>query len=162
MRGPLRVPLCGPLGGFVLGLAASGVASAAVPTRQIPPSVLAELDLLENRFEIALAADCDTDRCFSKGCTYVDHAVADQPRTTSLPGLGEQAGPGSVEAQEYLTRARCSFAHEESVGATDVQALERRLQSKLSKGWTVVTIDHQALEPIAVELQQPVPPPAPT
>lgn len=144
--------------GSVLAMLAHGPAAhaqGAVPNRQIPPAVLAELQLLDNRFELALAADCDTERCFSKGCTYIDHAVADQPRAASLPGLGEEAGPGSVTPQEYLTRARCSFAHEETVSSTDVLALTRRLQSKLSKGWTVVTIDHQELQPIPQQLQLP-------
>lgn len=143
------------LGSLAAGPAAWG--QGAVPSRQVPPSVLAEVQMLGNRFELALAADCDAGRCFSKGCTYVDHAVADQPRSTSLPGLGDDAGgPGSVAPQEYLTRARCSFAHEESVSAADVSALVRRLQSKLSTGWTVVTVDHQTLQPIAAELQKPV------
>ncbi len=154
-------PIVRVLAAFVLsiGLFAGSVARAQVPSRQIPPSVLTELRLLENRFELALAADCDTERCFSKGCTYVDHAVADQPRATSLPGLGQDPGPGSVAAQEYLTRARCSFAHEESVSGRDVQALVRRLQSKLSKAWTVVTISHQELQPIPAHLQDPEPEP---
>jgi hypothetical protein len=143
-----------------------GAWAQGVPNRQIPPSVLTEVQLLDNRFELALAADCDPALCFSKGCTYVDHAVSDQPRSTSLPGLGGEAGPGSVAPQEYLTRARCSFVHEESVSGTDVQALVRRLQSKLSKGWMVVTIDRQALQPIPAELQNapepaPEPPPLP-
>jgi hypothetical protein len=62
-------------------LMSSALAQAPrVPSRQIPPSVLVELQLLENRFDLALAADCDSDRCFSKGCSYLDHAVADRPR----------------------------------------------------------------------------------
>jgi len=125
-----------------------------VPDRQIPPSVINEVRLLENRFDIALAVDCDAERCFSKGCTYVDHAVADRPRSTSLPGLGEVSGPGSVASQEYLTAARCSFAYEESVESGDVQALSRRLQSKLSKGWTVVSVDHQRLQPLPEYLRE--------
>jgi hypothetical protein len=142
---------------------APGIARAqgAVPTRQIPPSVLSELHMLESRFETALAADCDAERCFSKGCSYVDHEVADRPRASSLPGLGQDPGPGSVEAQEYLTRARCGFTHEESVTERDVQALIRRLRSKLAKGWLVVTIDHQQLDPIPAHLQLPPEPPEP-
>src|SRR5262249_52958445 len=98
-------------------LSGSAVAAPAVPKAQIPPSVLAELHLLENHFELALAMDCAPERCFAKGCTYVEHAVADKPRSASLPGLAEEQGPGSVAAQEYLTLARCSFAHEKSIGA---------------------------------------------
>ena len=164
---PQRVRPQPPLGRAVpllllaIGASAGAGAWAQVPSRQIPPSVLAELRMLEDRFELALAADCDPERCFSKGCTYVDHAVADQPRATSLPGLGTDPGPGSVTPQEYLTRARCSFAHEDTVSGRDVQSLARRLQSKLSKAWTVVTIGHQELEPIPAHLQQPPPPPEP-
>ncbi len=140
---------------LLLGLANMAWAQSRVPDRQIPPTVLAELRLLENRFDIELAADCDAERCFSKGCTYIDHAVADRPRSTSLPGLGQDPGPGSVASQEYLTQARCSFAYEESVDKGDAQALARRLQSKLTKGWTVVSVDHQRLLPLPQYLQEP-------
>jgi len=144
--------------GLVLVGPASALAQSEVPDRQIPPSVLAELRLLGNRFELALAADCDESRCFSKGCTYVSHAVTDRPPSTSLPGLGNEPGPGAVEAQEYLTSARCSFAHEESVTPEDAKALTRRLRAKLSTGWTNVSITTQRLEPLPPHLQQPYEP----
>jgi hypothetical protein len=127
-----------------------------VPSRQVPPAVLVELQLLENRFDLALAVDCDASRCFTKGCAYIDHAVADQPRSASMPGLGQELGPGSVAAQEYLTKASCSFTHEQSLAARDVQALVRRLQAKLSSGWTVVTVDSAPLEPLPAYLREPI------
>ncbi len=126
-----------------------------VPSRIIPPSVLVEVELLENEFELALSMDCDSTRCFSKGCQYVDHAVADRPRSKSLPGLGQDAGPGSDPPQDYLTQARCSYAHEEALETADVQALNRRLQAKLSSGWTVVTVGNQALQPLPDYLREP-------
>ena len=132
-----------------------------VPTRQIPPSVLNEVRLLENRFELALSLDCAPDKCFSKGCTYVAHAVADQPRAGSMPGLGEQPTADDVVPQEYLTQARCAFAHEKTVEPQEAQALVRRLQSKLSKDWTVVTVEHQPLEELPADLAVSGPPPAP-
>ncbi len=144
----------------VVAVLVSPVALAqGVPVRQIPPSVLAELQDLDNRFDSALAADCDSRRCFSKGCTYVDHAVADQPRAMSLPGLGSDPGPGSVAAQEYLTRARCTFAYEESVDEQDAQALARRLQSKVSKAWTSVSVSSSKLQALPAYLGEPPPPP---
>ncbi len=140
----------------VLILVSSAFAQAPpVPSRQIPPSVLVQLQLLENRFELALATDCDAERCFSKGCAYLDHAVADQPRSASMPGLGTQAGPGAVASQEYLTQARCSFAHEEALESGDVQTLVRRLQAKLSSGWTVVTVANELLQPLPAYLREP-------
>ena len=132
--------------------------SPNVPARQIPPSVLMELRLLENRFELALSTDCAPERCFSKGCTYLEHAVADQPGSTSLPGLGLDPGPGSVPAQEYLTRARCAFAYEKSIESKDVQALARRLQGKLSQAWTVVSVGHEAVPPLPQYLLTEPPP----
>jgi hypothetical protein len=135
-----------------------------VPTRQIPPSVLHDVRLLENRFELALALDCAADKCFSKGCTYVAHAVADQPRAGSLPGLGAEPTADEAVPQEFLTEARCAFAHEKTVEPQDAQALVRRLQSKLSKDWTVVTVEHQPLEALPAELSlagTPPEPPAP-
>ena len=54
-----------------------------------------------------------------------------------------------MPAQEYLTQARCEFAHEKSVAARDVQALVRRLEQRLSKGWLQVTVGRQVLEPIS-------------
>ena len=93
-------------------LTAPVAATPSVPTRQLPPSVLVEVQLLENRFNMALALDCDATRCFSKGCSYVDHAVADRPEASSLPGLGLDPGPAPQGSQEYLTSARCAFAHE--------------------------------------------------
>ena len=132
--------------GLVLSLLS--VADAQVPNRVIPPGVLVEVELLTNDFELALALDCSPTRCFSKGCTYLDHAVADRARSTSLPGLGQDAGPGSLAPQEYLTKARCSYAHEEALDTADVQSLNRRLQAKLSSGWTVVSVSNQALQPL--------------
>lgn len=143
---------------LLLSLAPDALAQSAIPTRQVPPSVLAEVRMLEARFENALAADCDSSRCFSKGCVYLDHAVVDQPTSASLPGLGEAAGPGSVQAQEFLTRASCSFAHEESVTSQDVNVLVRRLQAKLSNSLTTVAIGHQPLQPLPTYLQDPAPP----
>ncbi len=125
-----------------------------VPSREIPPSVLVELQQLENRFDLALATDCAAERCFSKGCSYLDHAVADQPRSGSMPGLGEEAGPGSVPTQAYLTQARCAFAHEQGLGASDAQTLVRRLQAKLSSGWTVVTVANEPLQPLPAYLRE--------
>jgi hypothetical protein len=147
-------------------------ASPAVPTRQIPPEVLVELQLLENRFELALAADCDPALCYSKGCVWLDHAVADQPRSSSMPGLAQEPGPSAVDAQQYLTRAQCSFANEPTLESANAQALVRRLQTRLTRGWTVVTVDHEVLppllpvtpveaEPAAPPVPEPAPPPAP-
>jgi hypothetical protein len=132
----------------------------AVPSRQIPPSVLVEVQLLENRFDLALAMDCDTSRCFSKGCSYIDHAVADRPRESSLPGLSRDPGPSTEASQEYLTSARCSFAHEKDLATRDVKALVGRLQAKLSAGWTVVAVTNEVLQPIPQYLREPAPPEA--
>lgn len=132
-----------------------------IPERQIPPMVLAELRAMQNRFETALYADCAPERCFAKGCIYGDHSVTDRPPSTALPGLGEQAGPGSVPAQEYLTLAKCSFAYERSLGTRNAKLLVRRLRTKLSGGWTRVEVSAQRLEPIPEELRLSPEPPAP-
>jgi hypothetical protein len=127
----------------------------AVPRRQIPASVLAELAVVESRFELALAMDCAADLCYSKGCTYSDHAVIDRGRSSSLPGLGDGSGPGSVEPQEFLTRATCAFAHEDSVSAEDAEVLSRRLGSRVSKGFAVVSVTRQELQPLAAHVKDP-------
>ena len=131
------------------------------PDRQVPASVLAEVHLLESRFDVALAADCDPERCVSKGCAYVAHAVADRPARTSLPGLAKEPGPDAVGAQEYLTGARCTFAWEDSVSARDVPALASRLEAKLSRGWLVVTVEGESLPPLPDYLRNPPPEPEP-
>lgn len=137
-------------------------APVAVPHNEIPPAVVAQLRALESQFELALAADCAPERCFSKGCSYVAHTVVDKPATTSLPGLGADRGPGSIAAQEYLTQARCEFAHEKTVPARDVQSLVRRLHQKLSQGWLGVTVASEVLLPVPAGLREsPVPPPVP-
>jgi len=158
-----KTPLLAVLGALA---SATALAAAPIPEAQIPPAVLAQLDRLESQFEAAVAQDCAPDRCFAKGCTYVAHVVADKPRTGSLPGLGEDRGPGSVTPQEYLTAARCELAHERSIPAKDVQALAARLAQKLSHGWLVVTVAPQGLPPVPPELRQPKveeapPPPLP-
>ncbi len=135
-----------------------------VPENHIPSTVLMELRTLESTFDLALAQDCASEKCFSKGCVYRDHVVVDMPRQSSLPGLPDLQGPGSVPAQEYLTSARCEFTHEPSVPAKDVQALVRRLEQRLSKGWLRVQVARQLLLPISEELRQaptPAVPPAP-
>lgn len=133
----------------------------AVPDRRIPPSVLAELRALEDRFEAALAQDCAPERCFPKGCTYGEHAVADQPRQTALPGLAEKQGPGAGPSQEYLTLARCTFAYEKDLSNKDASALVRRLRTKLSSGWTRVQVSRQRLPEISPELREAPTPPEP-
>ncbi len=145
---------------LLVSLASVAGAQTPVPDRQIPPSVLSELNLLENSFDIALAEDCDAERCFTRGCTYVDHAVTDRAAASSMPGLGEEPAPGSAPVQEYLTRARCSFAYEESVEAKDAKALSRRLQAKLSRGWMVVSVVQKKLQPLPEYLGQPPEPEA--
>ncbi len=140
---------------LALASLASAQEAGGPPRRQIPASVLAELAELEGRFDLAVAVDCDQERCFSRGCTYVGHAVSDRPQAASLPGLGDEMGPGSVEPQAWLTKASCSFAYEESMEPADVQALARRLQTKVSKGWTVVSVGSQALPALPAYLQEP-------
>lgn len=141
---------------LVLGLSAGALAAPSkAPQRQVPPSVLVELQHLENRFELALSMDCDAGRCFSKGCTYLDHTVADQPRAGSLPGLAQESGPGAEGSQEYLTQAACAYAHEQTEDPGDVQALNRRLQAKLSSGWTAVSVRNEALQPLPAYLREP-------
>lgn len=126
-----------------------------VPQKHIPAPVLLELRALERQFDLALVRDCAPERCVSKGCAYRDHVVVDMPRTSSLPGIGQSEGPGSVPAQEYLTEASCDFAHEKSVATRDVQALARRLEQRLSKGWLKVTVGAQVLAPISPALSEP-------
>lgn len=146
---------------LLTALSGQALAQSKVPDRQIPPSVLTELEIIENRFNLALAADCDPTVCFATGCNYVDHDVADRPRSSSLPGLGEDAGPGNGGAQEFLTRARCGFAHEASIPAEDAQALAQRLQAKVSTGWTSVSVSSKLLDPLPPSLQEPVAPEEP-
>lgn len=154
----------------LLTLAASATAqtagSAPVPQTHVPPTVLMELRAVENQFDLALSRDCAPERCFSKGCVYRDHVAVDMPRNGSLPGLGLGEGPGSTPPQEYLTAARCEFTHEKAVSSKDVQALKRRLEQRLSKGWLQVTVTHQPLEPVSAGLKESPPekaaePPAP-
>jgi hypothetical protein len=146
------------LSSFVVGAEA---AAQTVPRRQIPPSVLTELALLEQRFELALAGDCHPELCWSKGCAYGDHAVLDRPRAASLPGLGDGTGPGTVLPQEFLTQATCAFAYEPSVTQEEAEALGRRLQSKVSHGFTVVSVSRQELLPLPEALEKPPAPPEP-
>ena len=128
---------------------------ARVPAREIPAEVLVELADVESRFELALLADCDAERCFPSGCVYVDHAVSDQPRSTALPGLADASGPGSARPQAWLTQATCSFAHEPELEAGDVAILVRRLQARLSGGWTAVSVRNKPLTPLPPYLRDP-------
>ncbi len=138
---------------FALPLSAGAQSTAIpVPEKHIPGPVLMDLRALESQFDLFLSRDCAPERCVSKGCTYRDHAVVDLPRGSSLPGLGQNEGLGAVAPQEYLTQARCEFAHEKSISAKDVQALVKRLEQRLSKGWLQVTVSRQVLEPISPAL----------
>ena len=137
---------------------------AKLPDRQIPPAVLAGLRALDSQFTRALAQDCAPERCFAKGCLYVDHTIVDQPPAGSLPGLGLQPGPGSVEKQIFLTNVECSFAHEKSVRARDARALATRLTAKLSRGWTKVEVTYEPLQKVSNFLREspdPIEPPPP-
>ncbi|NBW82479.1 hypothetical protein EBR21_12060, partial [bacterium] len=140
---------------LLLGITTTSNALAApgVPEAHIPPSVAAELKRLENQFELALNQDCPADKCFSRGCFYVSHATTDKPKQGALPGIGDERGPGAVEPQEYLTGARCELATETSIPAKDRQTLVRRLEQKLGKGFTVVTVDAKQLPPLPDSLK---------
>jgi hypothetical protein len=142
---------------LLLALPSSALAQEStvpVPQKHIPAPVLLELRAITHQFDSALVRDCAPERCVSKGCVYRDHVVVDMPRTSSLPGIGQTEGPGSVPAQEYLTEASCDFAHEKSVASKDVQALVRRLEQRLSKGWLKVTVGAQVLAPISPALSE--------
>ncbi|MFZ9886690.1 MAG: hypothetical protein ACO3JL_04220, partial [Myxococcota bacterium] len=142
---------------LVLLLSSSSLLAQPVPRAHVPPSVLMEISVLERTFDAALGADCSLDRCMSKGCVYVQHQTVDVPRSSSLPGLPTEAGPGSVVPQEYLTEARCEFTYESSVDKKDVQALVRRLEQRLSRAWRKVSVVPQPLSPLSRELQEPLP-----
>ncbi len=147
--------------------AASALAQdQAPPKRVIPHSVLVDVANVEGRFDLALAADCAPDACFSKGCAYVAHSTADRPVAASLPGLSDEAGPDQREAQYWLTQARCAFAYDSTVEPEYASALARRLQTKASSGFTAVSVSAQALTPLPEPLAEPElapepPPPAP-
>lgn len=129
------------------------------PQRTIPPQIVLEVRELERQFDQALLRDCAPERCSSKGCVYREHLAVDLPaNTTSLPGLGANEGPGTVAAQLYLTQARCEFTHEKSVPSRDVEALSRRLEQRLSKGFLRVVVSRQVLEPISPSLAESPPP----
>ena len=133
-------------------------AAAAPPRNHVPSAITLEVSLLERAFEAALAADCAPERCFPKGCIYARHQTIDQPRSGSLPGLPVEQSIGSVPPQEYLTEARCEFTHERSVNPKDLQALVRRLELRLSRGYRKVVVVPQALEPINKSLAEPTMP----
>jgi len=150
MRAVFVVPLLPVLA--LLPRIAAAQPAQGVPQKQIPPAIVREVRDLETRFDSALLHDCAPEKCVSKGCAYREHQVVDMPRSSSLPGLPQEEGPGSAPAQEYLTEARCDFAHEKTVSARDVAALVKRLEQRLSKGWLKVTVGRELLEPISPEL----------
>ncbi|MBL8918685.1 MAG: hypothetical protein JNJ54_07505 [Myxococcaceae bacterium] len=132
---------------------------AVPPQRTIPPQIVLEVRELERQFDQALLRDCAPERCSSKGCVYREHLAVDLPaNTTSLPGLGQGEGPGAVAPQLYLTQARCEFTHEKAVPSRDVEALARRLEQRLSKGFLRVTVSRQVLDPINPALADSPPP----
>lgn len=132
---------------------------AIPPSRTIPPQIVLEVRELERQFDQALLRDCAPERCSSKGCVYKEHLAVDLPaNTTSLPGLGAGEGPGTVAPQLYLTQARCEFTHEKTVPARDVEALARRLEQRLSKGFLRVVVSRQVLDPINPALADSPPP----
>jgi len=143
---------------LVPALAMAQAPGTPVPEKHIPGSVLMELRAVESQFDLYLGRDCAPERCASKGCVYRDHAVVDLPRNSSLPGLPNDQGLGAVPAQEYLTKVHCEFAHEKSVPLKDVEALKKRLEQRLSKGWLTVTVGRSILEPISPGLAVSPPP----
>ena len=140
---------------------ATASTQAPLPRSLVPGAIALEVSLLERTFEAALAADCAPERCFPKGCVYVRHQTIDQPRSGSLPGLPVEQGIGSAPAQEYLTEARCEFTHERSINPKDIQALVRRLELRLSRGYRKVAVVPQSLEPINKSLAEPTVAPEP-
>ncbi len=142
-------------------LLAPAWAKDKVPDRQIPKEVIAGMRLLEHDFKGALAEDCAPERCFSKGCLYVAHSVVDKPTTGSLPGLRLAPKASSEGGQIYLTTAECAFTHERSVRRKDARSLAKRLESKLSRGWTKVKVVYERLQPLPGSIREPPPEPEP-
>ncbi len=157
----MKLPALATSGLLWLSASASAFAQSTptpLPQARIPTPVLMELRAVESQFDLALGRDCAPERCVSKGCLYKDHAVVDVPRGTSLPGIAQPEGPGGAPPQEYLTEARCDFAHEKSVSSKDALALTRRLEQRLSRGWLRVVVGHQILEPVSPALAESPPP----
>lgn len=126
---------------------------AQVPDKRIPPSVMLEVRVVEAQFNAALANDCSPERCYTKGCVYEDHMTLDQARSSSLPGLPAEEGPGGAgPPQEYLTRVKCAFAYEKDIASADVRKLAQRLRRRLSHGWLTVSVTPSSLEPIPKSL----------
>ena len=122
-----------------------------LPTRQIPDSVLLELRELEHRFDQALAIDCALERCFPKGCRYLDHGVIDQPKRRSLPGLAQDEGPGHP-TPEFLTAAECAYAYENTLERKAIKVLSTRLKAKLSGGFLAVSVTSVPIAPTPASL----------
>ena len=70
-----------------------------------------------------------------RAALYRDHVGGRHAaRHVAARASAQTEGLAASPAQEYLTEARCDFAHEKSVSAQDVQALVRRLEQRLVEG----------------------------
>jgi|GEM_PF-612267 len=135
---------------------AAGEVTSGVPRSQLPAAIQASLRSFENQFELALAQDCPAEKCFPRGCVYLSHESVDRAKDAALPGLGDgQAAPGAQgPTQEYLTAARCEYAYENTLPAKDIATLSKRLEQKLSRGYTTIGIESKPLPALPSTLKQ--------
>ncbi len=107
--------------------------TAGVPKEKIPDALLNQVRLIEADFVVALQKDCSGNVCYPRGCVYVSHEIVSMQGDRVLPGLDNEKQVPS-EPQYILTGVACEYAHENGLAKEEVSNLNRRLESKLSKG----------------------------
>ncbi|MDQ3235034.1 MAG: hypothetical protein M3Q07_24765, partial [Pseudobdellovibrionaceae bacterium] len=127
---------------ILLFLSATGslAQTARVPKEKIPDFILDQVKIIEADFVLALQKDCGLNFCFPRGCVYVSHENVSMQGDQVLPGLPtEGKSRVSTDPQYILTSAACEYVHEDNLDKQTIQDLNRRLESKLSKGVLRVT-----------------------
>ncbi len=138
---------------FLCVRAAYAASAAETDTTQIPRSVQAQLEDLEDRFQITLDNECPGKLCTFIGCEVGRFQTLDDQANSSLPGLESTDEP--VKSLQYkLKRAKCEFAVEPKLSAAAVESLKTRLLQKTKQSGMNLAIEARQLAPaeVAAEL----------
>lgn len=124
-----------------LSCAALIAQTASIPKEKVPEILLNQVRLLEADFVVALQKDCGLSNCYPRGCVYVSHEIVSLQGNRSLPGLSQEGDArSSGEPQYILTGLACEYVFERGIDKQEILNLNRRLESKLSKGALRVTL----------------------
>lgn len=152
--------------GAMVAAALPAMGQQGVPRTQVPPSIAAETQGIQDRFAAVLEEECPSNVCTPVGCETTRFLTLDERQGSSLPGLDFNEEP--VKYLQYkLASVRCEFTYEPGMDEKRLANLRQRLLQKVKVAGVAVQLNSRKLEPkpdvsnATDEKEKLPPPPAP-